>query len=213
MSFLWNFCVCVSCKLNLFVSWFVPNVSHSAVFFSSLSLEKSVIPLALRSAATSLRNSAAFFQSEMMRPANDPKERDPAHVRMLNDVLRDLEKSFISSQSAPGVYRWEDVYSCDGVLLSSVVCLGLTLCNTSKYVIILLKESPLRAWQTQLTFWNLEGSKVKSSPSGGWNQQSLAKTNELERVFRVCGLFYLERIFSWSLNLSKPIRWFGGDLN
>lgn len=21
-------CVCVSCKLNLFVSWFVPNVSH-----------------------------------------------------------------------------------------------------------------------------------------------------------------------------------------
>lgn len=117
--------------------------SHSAVF--SLSLEKSAIPLALRAAATSLRDRTAFFQSEMMRPANDPKERNPAHVRMLNDVLRDLEKSFISPQSAPGVYRWEDIYSCDGVLLSSVgtvVCLGLTLmCNASKHVII-FKQSP-----------------------------------------------------------------------
>ncbi|CAG01591.1 unnamed protein product, partial [Tetraodon nigroviridis] len=67
--------------------------------------ERSMISPALLSAATSLRDRAAFFQSEMMRPANDPKERDPAHVRMLNDVLRDLEKSFISPQSAPGVYR------------------------------------------------------------------------------------------------------------
>lgn len=64
---------------------------------------------ALLSAATALRDRAAFFQSEMMRPANDPKERDPAHVRMLNDVLRDLEKSFIGPQSTPGVYRWEDM--------------------------------------------------------------------------------------------------------
>uniref|UniRef100_A0A8C6UWM6 N-acetylated alpha-linked acidic dipeptidase like 2 n=1 Tax=Neogobius melanostomus TaxID=47308 RepID=A0A8C6UWM6_9GOBI len=42
------------------------------------------------------------FQSEVMRPANDPKERDPAHVRMLNDVLRDVEKSFIVARRSPG---------------------------------------------------------------------------------------------------------------
>ncbi|XP_053708516.1 inactive N-acetylated-alpha-linked acidic dipeptidase-like protein 2 isoform X1 [Synchiropus splendidus] len=66
--------------------------------------EKAASP-ALLSAAASLRDHAAFFQSEMMRPANDPKERDPSHVRMLNDVLRDLEKSFLVPQSPPGVYR------------------------------------------------------------------------------------------------------------
>uniref|UniRef100_A0A3Q2FPV1 N-acetylated alpha-linked acidic dipeptidase like 2 n=1 Tax=Cyprinodon variegatus TaxID=28743 RepID=A0A3Q2FPV1_CYPVA len=58
----------------------------------------------LLSSASSLRDHAAFFQSEAMRPANDPKERDPSHVRMLNDVLRDLEKSFIVPQTPPGVY-------------------------------------------------------------------------------------------------------------
>uniref|UniRef100_A0A673IG95 N-acetylated alpha-linked acidic dipeptidase like 2 n=1 Tax=Sinocyclocheilus rhinocerous TaxID=307959 RepID=A0A673IG95_9TELE len=45
-----------------------------------------------------------FFQSEVMRPANDPKERDPAHVRMLNDVLRDLEKSFLIPNPPLGFY-------------------------------------------------------------------------------------------------------------
>ncbi|XP_056133870.1 inactive N-acetylated-alpha-linked acidic dipeptidase-like protein 2 [Lampris incognitus] len=60
---------------------------------------------ALLSSASSFRDRAAFFQSETMRPANDPKERDPAHVRMLNDVLRDLEKSFVIPQPPPGVYR------------------------------------------------------------------------------------------------------------
>ncbi|KAL4630762.1 inactive N-acetylated-alpha-linked acidic dipeptidase-like protein 2 [Arapaima gigas] len=55
--------------------------------------------------AASLREGATFFQSEMMRPANDPKERDPSHVRMLNDVLRDLERSFIIPQPPPGLYR------------------------------------------------------------------------------------------------------------
>ncbi|CAB1451285.1 unnamed protein product [Pleuronectes platessa] len=58
------------------------------------------------SSAASLRDHAAFFQSETMRPANDPKERDPSHVRMLNDVLRDLEKSFIIPQTPPGVYSY-----------------------------------------------------------------------------------------------------------
>ncbi|XP_046893266.1 inactive N-acetylated-alpha-linked acidic dipeptidase-like protein 2 [Hypomesus transpacificus] len=62
-------------------------------------------PPALLAAASSLRDSATFLQSEAMRPANDPKEREPAHVRMLNDVLRDLEKSFLSPQPPPGVYR------------------------------------------------------------------------------------------------------------
>uniref|UniRef100_A0A3Q3LBR6 N-acetylated alpha-linked acidic dipeptidase like 2 n=1 Tax=Mastacembelus armatus TaxID=205130 RepID=A0A3Q3LBR6_9TELE len=57
------------------------------------------------SSASSLRDHAAFFQSETMRPANDPKERDPSHVRMLNDVLRDLEKSFIVPHTPPGIYR------------------------------------------------------------------------------------------------------------
>ncbi|XP_026076711.1 inactive N-acetylated-alpha-linked acidic dipeptidase-like protein 2 isoform X1 [Carassius auratus] len=55
--------------------------------------------------AASLRENSAFFQSEVMRPANDPKERDPAHVRMLNDVLRDLEKSFLIPNPPPGFSR------------------------------------------------------------------------------------------------------------
>lgn len=67
--------------------------------------DKSLVPLSLLSSAASLRDRVAFFQSETMRPANDPKERDPSHVRMLNDVLRDLEKSFIIIQSPSGVYR------------------------------------------------------------------------------------------------------------
>ncbi|XP_072294093.1 inactive N-acetylated-alpha-linked acidic dipeptidase-like protein 2 [Eucyclogobius newberryi] len=67
--------------------------------------DKRSVPPPLLSAASSLRDHAAFFQSEVMRPANDPKERDPAHVRMLNDVLRDVEKSFILPHAPPGVYR------------------------------------------------------------------------------------------------------------
>uniref|UniRef100_A0A8C5A2Q9 N-acetylated alpha-linked acidic dipeptidase like 2 n=1 Tax=Gadus morhua TaxID=8049 RepID=A0A8C5A2Q9_GADMO len=65
----------------------------------------SMPPPALLSWATSLRDRAAFLQSETMRPANDPKEREPSHVRMLNDVLRDLEKSFVVPHAPPGVYR------------------------------------------------------------------------------------------------------------
>ncbi|XP_067454051.1 inactive N-acetylated-alpha-linked acidic dipeptidase-like protein 2 isoform X1 [Thunnus thynnus] len=75
--------------------------------------DKSVVSPALLSSASSLRDHAAFFQSETMRPANDPKERDPSHVRMLNDVLRDLEKSFIIPQPPPGVYR-NMLYSLPG---------------------------------------------------------------------------------------------------
>ncbi|XP_019482750.1 PREDICTED: inactive N-acetylated-alpha-linked acidic dipeptidase-like protein 2, partial [Hipposideros armiger] len=55
--------------------------------------------------ATRLRESAELFQSDEMRPANDPKERDPARVRMLNDILQDMEKSFLIQQVPPGFYR------------------------------------------------------------------------------------------------------------
>ncbi|XP_037696360.1 inactive N-acetylated-alpha-linked acidic dipeptidase-like protein 2 isoform X2 [Choloepus didactylus] len=55
--------------------------------------------------ASRLRESAELFQSDEMRPANDPKERTPIRVRMLNDVLQDLEKSFLVPQVLPGFYR------------------------------------------------------------------------------------------------------------
>ncbi|XP_026645553.1 inactive N-acetylated-alpha-linked acidic dipeptidase-like protein 2 [Microtus ochrogaster] len=55
--------------------------------------------------ASHLRESAEIFQSDEMRPANDPKERAPSRVRMLNDILQDLEKNFLITQVPPGFYR------------------------------------------------------------------------------------------------------------
>ncbi|XP_041066817.1 inactive N-acetylated-alpha-linked acidic dipeptidase-like protein 2 isoform X1 [Carcharodon carcharias] len=55
--------------------------------------------------ANALRETAQLFQSDEMRPANDPKERDPAHLRMLNDVLQNLEKNFLIQRAPPGYYR------------------------------------------------------------------------------------------------------------
>ncbi|XP_065267166.1 inactive N-acetylated-alpha-linked acidic dipeptidase-like protein 2 [Emys orbicularis] len=55
--------------------------------------------------ASRLRDSAELFQSDEMRPANDPKERAPIRVRMLNDVLQGLEKNFLVQQVPPGFYR------------------------------------------------------------------------------------------------------------
>lgn len=55
--------------------------------------------------ASRLRESAELFQSDEMRPANDPKERVPIRVRMLNDILQDMEKSFLVQQVPPGFYR------------------------------------------------------------------------------------------------------------
>ncbi|XP_051012930.1 inactive N-acetylated-alpha-linked acidic dipeptidase-like protein 2 [Acomys russatus] len=55
--------------------------------------------------ASQLRESAELFQSDEMRPANDPKERAPSHVRMLNDILQDLEKSFLVQRVPLGFYR------------------------------------------------------------------------------------------------------------
>ncbi|KAL8188039.1 UNVERIFIED_CONTAM: hypothetical protein K2H54_060190 [Gekko kuhli] len=54
--------------------------------------------------AYTLRESAQLFQSDEMRPANDPKERAPTRVRMLNDVLQSLEKNFLVQQVPPGFY-------------------------------------------------------------------------------------------------------------
>uniref|UniRef100_A0A669R1L2 N-acetylated alpha-linked acidic dipeptidase like 2 n=2 Tax=Phasianus colchicus TaxID=9054 RepID=A0A669R1L2_PHACC len=55
--------------------------------------------------ASRLRDTAELFQSDEMRPANDPRERAPIRVRMLNDVLQSLEKSFLVQQAPPGLYR------------------------------------------------------------------------------------------------------------
>ncbi|XP_005383077.2 PREDICTED: inactive N-acetylated-alpha-linked acidic dipeptidase-like protein 2 [Chinchilla lanigera] len=59
----------------------------------------------LLAVAARLRESAELFQSDEMRPANDPKERAPVRVRMLNDILQDMEKSFVVRQVPPGFYR------------------------------------------------------------------------------------------------------------
>ncbi|XP_075363019.1 inactive N-acetylated-alpha-linked acidic dipeptidase-like protein 2 isoform X3 [Mycteria americana] len=59
----------------------------------------------LLAAASRLRDTAELFQSDEMRPANDPKERAPIRVRMLNDVLQSLEKSFLVHRAPPGLYR------------------------------------------------------------------------------------------------------------
>ncbi|XP_075859884.1 inactive N-acetylated-alpha-linked acidic dipeptidase-like protein 2 isoform X2 [Microcebus murinus] len=55
--------------------------------------------------ASRLRERAELFRSDEMRPANDPKERAPVRVRMLNDILQDMEKSFLVPQVPPGFYR------------------------------------------------------------------------------------------------------------
>ncbi|NXQ33578.1 NADL2 protein, partial [Alaudala cheleensis] len=59
----------------------------------------------LLAVAARLRDTAELFQSDEMRPANDPQERAPVRVRMLNDVLQGLEKSFLLPQAPPGLYR------------------------------------------------------------------------------------------------------------
>ncbi|XP_032339985.1 inactive N-acetylated-alpha-linked acidic dipeptidase-like protein 2 isoform X3 [Camelus ferus] len=63
--------------------------------------------------ASRLRESAELFQSDEMRPANDPEERAPVRVRMLNDILQDMEKSFLVQHAPPGFYR-NILYHLDG---------------------------------------------------------------------------------------------------
>lgn len=67
--------------------------------------EEAGVPQLLAVAAR-LRDTAELFQSDEMRPANDPEERAPVRVRMLNDVLQGLEKSFLLHQAPPGFYRY-----------------------------------------------------------------------------------------------------------
>ncbi|XP_068403539.1 inactive N-acetylated-alpha-linked acidic dipeptidase-like protein 2 isoform X3 [Eschrichtius robustus] len=69
--------------------------------------------LQLLALASRLRESAELFQSDEMRPANDPKERAPIRVRMLNEVLQDMEKSFLVQRAPPGFYR-NILYHLDG---------------------------------------------------------------------------------------------------
>ncbi|XP_064314088.1 inactive N-acetylated-alpha-linked acidic dipeptidase-like protein 2 isoform X2 [Phalacrocorax carbo] len=71
---------------------------------NSLKGDEAGIPQLL-AVASRLRDTAELFQSDEMRPANDPKERAPIRVRMLNDVLQSLEKSFLVHQAPPGLYR------------------------------------------------------------------------------------------------------------
>ncbi|NXJ15092.1 NADL2 protein, partial [Odontophorus gujanensis] len=59
----------------------------------------------LLAVASRLRDTAELFQSDEMRPANDPRERAPIRVRMLNDVLQSLEKNFLVQRAPPGLYR------------------------------------------------------------------------------------------------------------
>lgn len=59
----------------------------------------------LLTTANALRESAQLFQSDEMRPANDPKERAPTRIRMLNDILQSLEKNFLVEHVPPGFYR------------------------------------------------------------------------------------------------------------
>ncbi|XP_032487066.1 inactive N-acetylated-alpha-linked acidic dipeptidase-like protein 2 isoform X2 [Phocoena sinus] len=60
--------------------------------------------------ASRLRESAELFQSDEMRPANDPKERAPIRVRMLNEVLQDMEKSFLVQRAPPGFYSPQAIF-------------------------------------------------------------------------------------------------------
>ncbi|KAM8953122.1 inactive N-acetylated-alpha-linked acidic dipeptidase-like protein 2 [Pelodytes ibericus] len=55
--------------------------------------------------ARSLREVVQLFQSNEMRPANDPIERDPTRVRMLNDILKNMEKNFLIPNPPPGFFR------------------------------------------------------------------------------------------------------------
>ncbi|XP_066049857.1 inactive N-acetylated-alpha-linked acidic dipeptidase-like protein 2 [Chamaea fasciata] len=71
---------------------------------NSLKGDEAGLPQLLAVAAR-LRDAAELLQSDEMRPANDPEERAPVRVRMLNDVLQGLEKSFLVHQAPPGLYR------------------------------------------------------------------------------------------------------------
>ncbi|XP_072266246.1 inactive N-acetylated-alpha-linked acidic dipeptidase-like protein 2 [Pyxicephalus adspersus] len=76
-------------------------------------IEGDTLTTSLREISKLLRETAQLFQSNEMRPANDPNERDPIRVRMLNDVLQNMEKNFIINSSPPGFFR-NILYNLDG---------------------------------------------------------------------------------------------------
>lgn len=89
-----------------------------------LFLGDEVVTPQLLAAASRLRDTAELFQSDEMRPANDPKERAPIRVRMLNDVLQSLEKSFLVYRAPPGLYRYGVQHVLHLSLNSNLTLLG-----------------------------------------------------------------------------------------
>ncbi|KAK2836035.1 hypothetical protein Q5P01_016519 [Channa striata] len=141
--------------------------------------DKSVVSPPMLSSASALRDHAAFFQSETMRPANDPKERDPSHVRMLNDVLRDLEKSFIIPQTLPGVYR-NLLYSLPG--------------NTPQFSI-------LRFSQESARYCNMASKEVKPNSADQEVLCHSAMNRSLTLILRA--IQSAERLVCFGLDLFK----------
>lgn len=87
-----------------------------------------VIPQLL-AVASRLRDTAELFQSDEMRPANDPRERAPVRVRMLNDVLQNLEKSFLVHRAPPGLYRYGAQHLLHLSLNGNLAPLGFQNCQ------------------------------------------------------------------------------------
>ncbi|KAM5165140.1 inactive N-acetylated-alpha-linked acidic dipeptidase-like protein 2 [Mantella aurantiaca] len=76
-------------------------------------IEDDTLSAGLREISKLLRETTQLFQSNEMRPANDPKERDPTRVRMLNDILQNMDKNFLISSPPLGFFR-NILYTLDG---------------------------------------------------------------------------------------------------
>ncbi|XP_048398193.2 inactive N-acetylated-alpha-linked acidic dipeptidase-like protein 2 isoform X2 [Stegostoma tigrinum] len=120
--------------------------------------------------ASMLRETAQLFQSDEMRPANDPEERDPAHLRMLNDVLQNLEKNFLIHHAPPGYYR-NILYHLNessrqfSVLKEAVNHCKLQKTNQTLSKIVSLVRNSIRSAQVYLktgldVFENIQNTKI-----------------------------------------------------
>ncbi|XP_043558159.1 inactive N-acetylated-alpha-linked acidic dipeptidase-like protein 2 isoform X3 [Chiloscyllium plagiosum] len=120
--------------------------------------------------ATALRETAQLFQSDEMRPANDPEERDPAHLRMLNDVLQNLEKNFLIQHAPPGYYRnilyhLNESSSQFSVMKEAVNHCNLQKTNQTLTKIISMVQNSIRSAQVYLktgldVFENIQNTKI-----------------------------------------------------
>ncbi|GCC22763.1 inactive N-acetylated-alpha-linked acidic dipeptidase-like protein 2 [Chiloscyllium punctatum] len=120
--------------------------------------------------ANALRETAQLFQSDEMRPANDPEERDPAHLRMLNDVLQNLEKNFLIQHAPPGYYRnilyhLNESSSQFSVMKEAVNHCNLQKTNQTLTKIISMVQSSIRSAQVYLktgldVFENIQNTKI-----------------------------------------------------